>query len=77
MSLLRLRVIPEPEPNTRSVLRAKMDGPYFRGQDSALPDLVCGLCSHVLATGIDRLQIIDLVLHCKNCGAFNETALFE
>lgn len=69
-----LRVIPEPG-GERSVF-APGDGwegsIYFRGPDNE-PPCVCGACETELITGIDGNFIVDIVLQCSRCGAFNES----
>lgn len=67
-----LAVIPEPDPNTRTVFEKTGEGTSFiQGFQTGLA-LVCGNCSSVLAAGIHRQQIRNVVLRCKQCGAYNE-----
>lgn len=67
-----LKVIPEPDPNTRSVFIYDGEGTTaFQGYDSNL-ELVCGNCSSPLVSGINRNQINNIVIRCKQCGKFNE-----
>ncbi|EHU5129695.1 SEC-C domain-containing protein [Vibrio vulnificus] len=67
-----LTVIPEPDPNTRSVFIYDGEGTtVFQGYDSNL-ELICGNCSSPLVSGINRNQISNIVIRCKQCGKFNE-----
>jgi hypothetical protein len=71
---LKLAVIPEPAPNTRSVLVLGEPGTIImRGKDA--PNLIfeCGLCDSPLIVGMRTSQVQSLVFKCNGCGAFNET----
>jgi len=71
---IRLAVIPEPEPNTRTVLLYTGEGTVvIRGSGPVTMD--CGNCGAVLAQNVEMGQLQNLVLRCKNCGAFNETLI--
>jgi hypothetical protein len=70
---IQLRVIPEPEPNTRSVIVFTGEGTVvMRGPK---PNIVmeCGNCAASLVEGVPVANLQSLVLRCPNCGAFNET----
>lgn len=68
-----LRVIPEPDPNTRTVFEKMGDGTIlFQGFETNIA-LVCGTCGAPLAAGIHPTQMKSVVLRCKRCNAFNET----
>jgi len=70
---LKLKVIPEPDPNTRSVFIYSGEGSIvFRGFEVGLA-LTCGQCSSHLVVGMPRENIRALVIKCNSCGAFNET----
>lgn len=70
---LPLKAIPEPDPGTRAVFEKIGDGTlFFQGFDTDLA-LVCGSCASVLVAGMERQQISSVVLHCKQCGSYNET----
>jgi hypothetical protein len=69
---LSLKVIPEPDPDTRSVFIFTGDGTIaFRGFDVGLA-LVCGGCKSHLVVGIPRENINGVVIKCNKCGKFNE-----
>jgi hypothetical protein len=68
-----LKVIPEPDPDSRAVFEFTGEGTViFRGSSST-DALDCGSCSSPLAIGLLRDQIRGAVLKCANCNAFNET----
>lgn len=69
---IQLAVIPEPDPDTRTVFEKTGEGTVlFQGFDTEL-GLVCGTCAAVLAAGLQREQLRAIVLRCKNCGSYNE-----
>ncbi|NOU00060.1 MAG: SEC-C domain-containing protein [Gallionella sp.] len=69
---IALKIIPEPDPGTRAVFEMTNNANIlFQGFETEI-GLVCGACSKVLAAGINREQIINVVLKCNQCGAFNE-----
>ena len=69
---VRLRVIPEPEPGSRSLFVYQGEGTVcFRSYQVGLA-LCCGRCGAHLVVGLYRGQLQDLVFKCKACGAFNE-----
>ena len=71
MKRIHLRSIPEPEPNTRSVILYQGPGTVvFKGTGSTT--FVCAACESPLAENVEELQLRSLVLVCKGCGAFNE-----
>ena len=68
-----LRVIPEPDPNTRVIFRH--DGPdsvAVKGTDRFAPDICCGGCGAPLIRGMSELSFVNVVFRCYACGAFNE-----
>lgn len=68
-----LRVIPEPDPDTRTVFERTGDGTIlFQGFDTNIA-LVCGKCGAPLAAGLQPSKIKNIVLRCKQCMAYNET----
>jgi hypothetical protein len=72
-NIIKLKVIPEPQPYSRSVLI--MDGTetlFFKGYTSNLK-FICGNCGAVLMEGIEKNQVKNIVLKCNNCNSFNET----
>jgi len=73
---IRLRVITEPDPDTRSVfekLPGAPDSLFFTGTQTA-DAYVCGGCLTPLIIGLPLAQFQNLVLRCVHCGKYNETA---
>jgi len=69
---IRLKVIPEPDPDTRAVFIYEGDGTVvMSGYETGL-SMNCGQCNSPLIRGLNRTQISGIVLRCKACGAFNE-----
>jgi hypothetical protein len=72
-----LVVIPEPEPNTRSVLTRGDDPnrsltPFFTGDGDV--NSLCGGCGFTLCEKMaNAAQTSLLVFQCPRCEAFNET----
>lgn len=72
MPKIPLRVIPEPELGTRTVLVSDAPGTvHIKGQATG-HDYVCGACGAVLLEGVERGQVEDIVFQCTTCGAFND-----
>lgn len=70
---LKLKVIAEPDPNTRTVLIYKGEGTVLMaGFDVGLA-LTCGQCNAHLVVGVPRENFNNIVIKCNNCGAFNES----
>ena len=71
MARYKMAVIPEPAPNTRSVLVCGPDlkGPLIKSGGSR--DYVCGRCNRTLLRHVARTQIQNILIRCT-CGAFNE-----
>lgn len=69
---LPLKVIPEPDPNTRTVFEKGGADPKFFQSFHTNIALVCGSCSSVLAAGMRREDIQNIVLRCNQCQSFNE-----
>jgi hypothetical protein len=70
---VELKVIPEPDPDSRAVFEKINDGTIiFHGFETDLA-LTCGKCGSDLAAGMERNQIRGIVLRCKQCGSFNDT----
>lgn len=68
-----LKIIPEPDPNTRAVIsKGGEDSIFFIGYQVGVA-FVCGNCSAYLAIGIPKLPIPNVVLQCNKCGKFNES----
>jgi len=69
---LRMMVIPEPKPNTRSVLVYMGEGTIaMRGDGNVVME--CGNCGAPLVDGVPTGNIQNIVLKCPQCEAFNET----
>ena len=71
----RLRVIPEPDPDTRSIftkLTGAPDSVFFASSQTA-EAFVCGGCYTPLILGLPITQFQNLVLCCSKCGKYNET----
>lgn len=73
-----MRVIPEPEPDTRAVLikaeGAEDDTVFIRGGQTGFI-YSCGSCGAPLMVDIAPKQVQDLVLKCSACGSFNESSI--
>jgi len=68
-----LKLIPEPDPNTRAVFIYSGEGTIvFTGYEVGLA-LACGGCKSHLVVGIPRENMKNIVIRCKNCGFYNET----
>jgi phage FluMu protein Com len=70
---VRLRVIPQPEVGTRTVLvwEGPMPGPVIQGEGDVVME--CGKCRKVLVEGMPVGNLRSIVLRCPNCQAYNET----
>jgi len=69
---IRMHVIPEPEPDTRSVLVYTGEGTVvMRGSGNVTME--CGNCGVPLLVGVKVAQFRDLVFRCPNCDQYNET----
>ncbi len=70
---LTLPIIAEPSPNTRTVIVWPVSDnpqPFLRGNGPA--DLLCGKCACKLAQGVGPGQLVNLVLQCPKCAAYND-----
>ena len=71
-----LTVIPDAEvdPKTMSILspmHRSEQTVLFRGEGRTTPVWDCGSCSSPLLVGISRGQIVNVVLQCPKCLAYN------
>jgi hypothetical protein len=67
-----LKVIPEPDPDTRTVFIYDGEGTVvFTGYQVGLA-LACGSCHSHLVVGMPRENIQNIVIRCKKCGSYNE-----
>lgn len=74
---LRLRVIPEPDPDTRSVFMKPDGAPgsvFFAGGETT-DAFMCGHCDAPLIIGLPLAPFQNLVLRCSQCGTHNETLM--
>jgi len=66
-----LKVIPEPEPNSRAILVPPRGvSPVIKGTGDL--DLLCGQCNEKLVEGIVEGQVQNIVIRCPKCNAYNE-----
>jgi hypothetical protein len=72
---LKLRVIPEPEPDTRTVFVEEdaTNTVFMRGTEADVTWL-CGACAAPLLEGVRLNQFANIVLKCGACGSYNDTA---
>lgn len=68
-----LRLVLQPEPGHRPVLRRPRGvlSPFFIGDRTE--DLLCGNCDHLLAHSVERESLPRLVLQCPSCEYYNDT----
>ena len=76
MPKFQMEVVPEPEQNTASVLiltkpSCVSNTPFAVMSGGGETDYVCGGCKAVLATRVNRGQIVNLVFKCLGCQSFN------
>jgi len=69
----RLQVIPEPDPDARSVFTLTGIGTILIQGDACGLSMDCGKCGASLIVGLKREQVQGIVLKCNSCGAFNDT----
>ena len=69
---IELKIIPKPEPETRTVLVGKVL-PVFKGKGNV--DLLCGNCKAILGEDVVRGQIQNIVVQCPICKFYNEIPL--
>jgi|SwirhisoilCB3_FD_contig_21_3451236_length_278_multi_4_in_0_out_0_1 hypothetical protein len=75
MPKIPLRVIPEPEHGTRSVMNFTGEGTVaMRGQQTG-HDYVCGTYGAVLLEVIGRDHVQDIVIKCASCGSFVDPSM--
>ena len=74
MSRVSLVVIPEPEPDTRTILiqTGFPLRPIINSVGSI--DYTCGDCEFVICKGLEGAsQVQNIVFRCSHCSSFNET----
>ena len=67
-----LTVIPDPVRTRSTLLRGGEGTVVFRGASTS-PVYTCGGCGAPLIEGVEGTHLVDLVLACNACGAFNES----
>lgn len=72
MAHIPLRTIPNPG-RTRSTLVRGGGGTVIFAGSFAGPVYTCGSCGASLIEGVRGTNIVDLVLWCSACGAYNES----
>ncbi len=70
---IKMKIIPEPKRNTRSVLAPAFVGPAIQGSGAVNYD--CGACGSTLLQNMEYKQVHNLVIKCRNCGEHNEIPL--
>jgi hypothetical protein len=71
---IKLKVIPEPAHESRGVIYYRGEGTIaFKGFEVGLA-MDCGKCQAPLVVGVPQNAIRHLVIRCKQCGSFNDTA---
>jgi hypothetical protein len=70
---IKLLVIPEPAERTRTILLQASALPLFTGEETEAPGYVCGKCDSVLIAKTTKLWLLNIVIRCFNCGAYNDT----
>lgn len=67
-------VIPEVDPAKMTILEKQGPNSLIFDNSTGPPiTMVCGKCGAALVRGMNVSQLINLVLACNSCGAFNET----
>ena len=69
-----LRVIPEPKPNTRSVMiQNEGEVPFVFMKGGGSEDLICGSCDALLCESVAWANLRGVVFKCPMCGTFNDS----
>ena len=72
MTIQRGRIIPEPQPNTRTIL-APRQAPVIKGKGKGDDCILCGKCGITLVSDLDATTVIkNIVIKCPDCGTFND-----
>ena len=69
MATHKLKAVPEPEPQTRTVI-ASETAPAIEGVGDV--SYSCGGCDTILLDGVIAGQVVNVVLKCPQCGTFSE-----
>lgn len=68
----RLAVVPEPDPNSRTIFVREGDGTIvLQGSETGLSQ-DCGNCGASLIAGVALGRVAGVVIRCNGCGSFNE-----
>jgi len=73
MPIVKCRIIPQPEENTRTVFQWDGKGTFvafFQGHGTTT--YRCGLCPTVLLNQVEHGQVRNIVFRCPKCGSYNE-----
>ncbi len=70
---IKLAVIPEPAPDTRTVLAPDPEvfpktAPVLQGDSNPNLRMVCGACGRTLVQGLKVGQFENIVFKCPDCG---------
>jgi hypothetical protein len=68
---VRGKVLKREEAKKRGIMLLTPGSP-LAGDDDTQPDLLCGHCGTIIATGVRFRNLLNGVLRCANCGAMNE-----
>jgi hypothetical protein len=73
---LSLAVIPEPAPNTRSVLNFTGNDTTVLGTEGPIT-AECGQCGNPLLVNVEMNAIRNIVIRCGACRAYNESNVYQ
>lgn len=71
---IALKVIPEPDPDTRAVFVRIGDETILMESNVTNISMDCGKCGSPLIVGLDPRQVGNIVIQCNHCGSFNDSA---
>jgi hypothetical protein len=71
MRKIKLKPVPKPKEEERTVFEAKV-APIFRGGGDI--DAICGSCDTILLKSVLEGQIRQVVVRCVNCGNYSEVS---
>lgn len=72
MPRTKMDTIPDPGLSRSTLLRIGEGTVLLKGPNSCLR-YKCGQCGEVLINGVPGKYVVDLVLACNACGAFNQS----
>lgn len=70
MAKYSLEVIPAPQKTAKSVFISNNKIQFFKG--NGVDNYYCGSCGFLLCESVHRSQIVNIVLKCPSCLAYNE-----